>query len=87
VLTAPPTPKLSWKVACAFNDVAVLPLVVSALSDVNVRPLAAEAVLRKEPLAVIAFGAGFVSFGSPFMITKLVLWAAFVRSVIVTVIS
>jgi hypothetical protein len=84
---APPTPKLNWKVACAFNDVAVVPLVVSALSDVNVRPLVADAVERKLPLAVIAFGAGFVSFGSPFMITKLVLLAECVRSVIVTVIS
>jgi len=67
--------------------VAVLPLVVSELSDVNVTPLAAELVARKLPRAVIAFGLGFESFGSPFMITKLVLRAEFVRSVIVTVIS
>jgi len=66
--------------------VEVLALKVSALSDVNVTPVAAEAVVRNDPAAVIALGDGFVSFGSP-SATKNDVLVAVVTSVIVTVIS
>jgi len=73
-------------VAWAFNWVALLVLELSALSELNVIPLAAEEAVRKAPSAVIAPGDGFVSFGSPLSITNDVL-VDVVTSAIVTVIS
>jgi hypothetical protein len=86
VLTAPVVVLLSWNVACAFNVVAEVPIVVSALSAVKVRPLPCDEATRKLPRPWIAFGLELVSFGSPFMMTKVVVLGC-VRSWIVTVIS